>query len=803
MINLVTKIASELELKEFQVNNSIKLLFEEECTIPFVARYRKEMTGTLDEVQLRDIRDRYTYLQELESNKQKYLKVVEEHCQKKPELKAQFPALKAKFEACTTKQELEDLYLPFKPKRRTRAMVAKEKGLEPLLEKILEACTQISDLNEVAKDFVTPADANIEPTLKVASEKEALTGAADIYAERISETAEIRAMVRNISQESGTLVSKKIEGAEKVEKKGKKSDASKYENYFDYSESINTAASHRVMAVRRGEAEKFLKVNITVDTDRILESLKETVITNPQTTDVVRHWFESVIEDSHKRLLSPSIEAELRLQLKQSAEAEAIRVFSENLENLLLLPPIPNKTVLGVDPGLRTGSKFAVVDDTGKLLDSATLHFELGDKEGAKTQRSKAEILRLIKDNNVGCVAIGNGTGSREINRVITSVIKDNELKDVKRLVVNEAGASVYSTMDIAREEFPDLDPTIRSAISIARRLQDPLAELVKIDPRSIGVGQYQHDVNVTKLKSSLEEVVESCVNRVGVNVNTASYKLLSYVSGIGPSLAKNIVTTRDKQGKFSSRHILNDITGFGPKAFQQAAGFLRVPESTSPLDNSSVHPESYEIVEQIVNDQKKDLKEIIGNRALVEAIPLEKYVTATVGMPTLQDITAELIKPGRDPREDGARLMYSDDVTEIEDLTEGMILPGTVTNVTNFGAFVDIGVHQDGLVHISELSDKFVDDPSKVVSVGDVVEVRVIDVDTARRRIGLSRKLQGGNKQQSSEPRGKLSTPSKRGPIRPRQGTGRNQKGKSNRRSEPQREYTMEDLMAKFNQRK
>ena len=505
------------------------------------------------------------------------------------------------------------------------------------------------------------------------------------------------------------------------------------------------------MAVRRGEAEKFLKVSITVDSEKILESVQKQIIGNPQTTPVVKDWLVAVTEDCYKRLLSPSIEAELRLQLKQSAELEAIRVFSENLENLLLLPPIPNKTVLGVDPGLRTGSKFAVVNDTGKMLDSATLHFELGDKEGAKTARSKVEILRLIKDHNVGCVAIGNGTGSREINRVITSVIKDNSLKDVKRLVVNEAGASVYSTMDIAREEFPDLDPTIRSAISIARRLQDPLAELVKIDPRSIGVGQYQHDVNVTKLKSSLEEVVESCVNRVGVNVNTASYKLLSYVSGIGPSLAKNIVSKRDKDGKFATRGSLTDVLGFGPKAFQQAAGFLRVPESESLLDNSSVHPESYDIVEQIVSDQKKTLSDIIGNRAVVEAIPLEKYVTANVGMPTLQDITSELIKPGRDPREDGARLMYSDDVTEIEDLTEGMILPGTVTNVTNFGAFVDIGVHQDGLVHISELSDKFVDDPSKVVSVGDVVEVRVIDVDTARRRIGLSRKLQGGSKRDTS----------------------------------------------------
>lgn len=809
MINLVTKISSELTLKDFQVKNSIQLLFDEECTIPFVARYRKEMTGSLDEVQLRDIRDRYNYLQELETNRVKYLKVVEEHCQKRPELKGKFDSLKSRFEACTTKQELEDLYLPFKPKRRTRAMIAKEKGLGALLEKILASGSELTSLEELAADFVTPDDSNIEPGLKVKDVKEALAGASDIHAEAIAETADIRALVRKISDETGVLVSKKTDIELVPEKKGKKNDAAKYENYFDYREPLNSAASHRIMAVRRGEAEKILKVSIEVDSEAVIAAVKEQVVAEvKQASAIVKTWVEGVVEDAYKRLLSPSIEAGLRLQLKQNAEIEAIRVFSDNLENLLLLPPIPNKIVLGVDPGLRTGSKFAVVDDTGKLLDHTTLHFDLGDKEGAKTARSKQEILRLIRAHNVSCVAIGNGTGSREVNRVITSVIRENALKDVKRLVVNEAGASVYSTMDIAREEFPDLDPTIRSAVSIARRLQDPLAELVKIDPRSIGVGQYQHDVNVTKLKTSLEEVVESCVNRVGVNVNTASYKLLSYVSGIGPSLAKSIVNKRDRDGKFLARGELNAVSGFGPKAFQQAAGFLRIPESESPLDNSGVHPESYEIVEQIIQDQKKELAELIGNKALVEGIPLEKFVTANVGMPTLVDISKELIKPGRDPREDGARLMYSDDVSEIEDLNEGMVLPGTVTNVTNFGAFVDIGVHQDGLVHISELSDKFVDDPAKVVSVGDVVEVRVIEVDVARRRIGLSRKLQGGRKQAgatSSADRGRLSSNSKRGPIRPRQGSqrGQKQKGNNRRANDSQPQFTMEDLLAKFNTRK
>ncbi|MCX6130244.1 MAG: helix-hairpin-helix domain-containing protein, partial [Proteobacteria bacterium] len=467
---------------------------------------------------------------------------------------------------------------------------------------------------------------------------------------------------------------------------------------------------------------------------------------------------------------------------------------------------------------LRTGSKFAVLDETGKLLTHTTLLTDLGEKETNKSTRAKDEIFRLISEYSVKYIAVGNGTGSREIMRLIATVLKEKDLKDVKRLVVNEAGASVYSTMDIAREEFPDLDPTIRSAVSIARRLQDPLAELVKIDPRSIGVGQYQHDVNVTKLKTSLEEVVESCVNRVGVNMNTASFKLLSYVSGIGATVAKNIVAKRDKDGKFNSRKDLLEVSGLGPKVFQQAAGFLRVPESSNPLDNSAVHPEAYEIVGQIAKDHGKAILEIVGNKSLVETIALEKYVTERCGMPTLQDIAKELLKPGRDPREDGARLMYSDDVSEIEDLNVGMTLPGTVTNVTNFGAFVDIGVHQDGLIHISELADQYVDDPSKVVSVGDVVEVRVIEVDLQRRRIGLSRRLNApqqaaGKSQATARPEAGASiAPSrpsgaeqKRSPLKPRLETGaRGPTAQIAGKPKPsQPSFTMDDLLAKFNQRK
>ena len=808
MLNLIQKIAGELDLKDFQVNNTVKLMFEEECTIPFVARYRKEMTGSLDEVVLRTIRDRFHYLQELESNKVKYLKVVEEHCSKKPELKGKFAELKAKFEACETKQALEDLYLPFKPKRRTRGQAAKEKGLEALLEKILAGQTTITDLVELAAGFVTPEDAKVEANLRVKTAKDALTGASDIFVERIAETAELRQLVREMSFDTGVLTSKKIEFTLSAtdEKKGKKVDPSKYENYFEYSESIKTAQSHRVMAVRRGEAEKVLKMSIVVDADNIVAALKKEVLTESSMTPAVKAFLETATEDAYKRSLSPSIETEMRLHLKSTAENDAIKVFSENLSNLLLLPPIPGKVVLGVDPGLRTGSKLAAVDETGKLLDSATIYPDLGGRETNKTTHAKAEVLRLIKAFNVKCVAIGNGTGSREINRLVTTVIKENELKDVKRLVVSEAGASVYSTMDIAREEFPDLDPTIRSAVSIARRLQDPLAELVKIDPRSIGVGQYQHDVNVAKLNKSLTEVVESCVNRVGVNVNTASYKLLGYVSGIGGTVAKNIVASRDKNGKFTSRDALLKVTGLGPKAYQQAAGFLRVPESANPLDNSSVHPESYDIVEQFVTDQKLDVTEIVGNKANVEAISLEKYVTERVGMPTLQDIAAELVKPGRDPREEGTRLMYSDDISEIEDLALGMKVPGTVTNVTKFGAFVDIGVHQDGLIHISELSDQFVDDPSKVIAVGDVVEVKVIDLDIQRRRIGLTRRLNAQAAPKAAErarerPQGasksKMSSSTKRGPIKDR---GFSTKQKSKVASD--KNYTMDDLLAKFGKR-
>lgn len=807
---LIGKIAKELSFKEHQVNNAVKLLFEEECTIPFVARYRKELTGSLDEVALRDIRDRYQYLSELEATKERYLKVVEKHCNEKPELKAQWPALKARFEACETKQALEDLYLPFKPKRRTRAIIAKEKGLEPLLEKILDEAKSLNDLNQVAAAFVTPEDSDTAPALRVKSAEEALQGASDIYAERIAENADYRSIARQLSHQTGLLVSKKLDIIEQPEeltapaaksnRKPKKNAASKYENYFDYKESINTAASHRIMAVRRGEAEKILKVSIEVDKEDIISELKQAVLGAEPCTDEVKAFISSCVEDAYKRLISPSMETELRLQLKSRAEEDAITVFSDNLKNLLLLPPIPGKTVMGIDPGIRTGSKIAVVDDTGKLLGHTTVYPDPSGKENDKTKSAQATIAKLLAMHKVEYVAIGNGTGSREIGKVVQGALKSSdEFKTIRKLVVNEAGASVYSADEIAREEFPDLDATIRSAISIARRLQDPLAELVKIEPRSIGVGQYQHDVNPNKLTRSLGEVVESCVNKVGVNLNTASFSLLSYVSGLNKNLAKSIVKDREEKGKFTSREDLKRVSGFGPKAYQQGAGFLRVPESKNPLDNSAVHPESYALVEAMARDLSKDLREIIGSKETLDALNLENYVSATTGMETLKDISRELLKPGRDPREDGTRLVFSDDVSEVEDLKAGMTLPGTVTNVTNFGAFVDIGVHQDGLVHISELSDDFVDDPAKVVSVGQVLKVRVLDVDIKRRRISLSCKsapeIPARKKDAQSPANGKFSRPSKRGPLKQRSNSGT-----KSRPQRSQKQYTIEDLMAKFN---
>ncbi len=818
IVNLIGQIASELSLKEQYVANVVSLLFDEECTIPFVARYRKERTGSMDEVHIREVRDRYSYLEELEALKKKCYKTVEELSSKNPELKKKLPELKKKFFECKKKTELEDLYLPFKPKRKTRAQVAKQMGLEPLYNEVLSkrATITMDQIRSMASSYVTKDKTDIEEGLRVKDEDAAIAGISDIYAENISETASIRALVRNLSRSCGVLVSKKLDSIdlenldkdEDSKKNNLKQKALKYQNYFDFKESISTIAAHRIMAIRRGEAEKILRFYVEVDTDKILSEIKNEVFKEKSSADFMS-WASSVIDESYKRLLAPSIETELRLEMKKYGEEEAIKVFSKNLENLLLLPPLPEKIVMGIDPGIRTGSKLAVVSETGKVLGYEVIHPDFNNEHSAGTQQAEQTVADFIKKYNVSYIAIGNGTGSKEINSLVKRVQKNNNFTDVKKVFVNESGASVYSTDQIAREEFPDLDPTIRSAISIARRLQDPLAELVKIDPRSIGVGQYQHDVNVNKLKKSLEETVESCVNKVGVNVNTASYSLLSYISGIGPALAKNIVEYRDKNGKYDSRSSLMSVPGCGPKVFQQAAGFLRIPDSANPLDNSSVHPESYDVVEHIAQDLNKSVSSLIGQKELLEVLPLERYVTANVGLPTLQDITKELIKPGRDPREDGYRMIYSDEIDSLEDLKVGMILDGTVTNVTNFGAFVDVGVHQDGLVHLSELADGFVKDPASVVSVGDVIKVRVIEVDLIRRRLSLSRKLnpvkQQSESQESRSFKDKKTADFSRKPgARPqtqdRSSGRRSDRGPRNSRGEKQ--FTVQDLMMKFNSR-
>ncbi len=826
MINLGKKIASQLNLNEANTLQTIKLLFTEECTIPFITRYRKEMTGGMDEVQIRDIRDNYKYLLELEGLKTRYLKVVEELCKTNESLQAQYPTIEKKFLACTTKQELEDLYLPYKPKRRTRAQIAKEKGLEPVLVQLLAECGTIHDLDAWIAPFAT----------ETMPKEEVLQGIQDILAETLSEKADYRLAARTISFDTAVLHAEAasttvalLEAGNSVPEDTRKNIA-KYANYFEYAESIQQTQAHRVMAVRRGEAEKILRTSIECDRDQVLHQLQQKVRQEwPQASETINTWLQETLLDSYKRLLSPSIETEIRVFLKNRSEEEAIAVFSKNLEKLLLLPPLPSTVVMGVDPGLRTGSKLAVVSETGQLLGYTTIHPNYGNLESAETLQAVQKVLALLRKFKVQYLAVGNGTGGREVDQLLSHILKANQIKNIKRVIVNESGASVYSTEQIARDEFPDLDPTIRSAISIARRLQDPLAELVKIEPRSIGIGQYQHDCNVTKLSNNLNETVESCVNRVGVDINTASDKLLTYVSGIGPALAKNIVAYRNEHGLIRTRKELTEVPSFGPKAFQQAAGFLRIMQAENPLDRSAVHPESYAIVEKIAADLNLSLEDLVGKEDVVKGIALEKYVSETVGMPTLLDISVELVKPGRDPR-GTSRFSYSNETEKLENLKPGMKMKGRVTNVTNFGAFVDIGVHQDGLVHISELSDQFVKDPTTVVGVGDVLDVQVLLVDQLRRRISLTCRTQrpvdaaAPAAQPSSRPReGGQSDRRPSGP-RPTQGRPTQQRSGDDRRPSsgsqnsrpsqgpsrsqgpmrpPKREeahFSLGDLLSKFN---
>lgn len=701
------KIAEELSIASNQVQATVGLL-DEGATVPFISRYRKEMTGSLDEVAIANIRDRIIQLRDLDKRRESILNSLKEQNKLTPELEAQIAAAE-------TMAVLEDIYLPYKPKRRTRATIAKEKGLEPLAS-IIFAQGNVDLLNEAVQYLNQEKEVN--------SVEEALAGARDIMAEWINENAEARASIRDLFWSSGTIKSRVIQG--------KEVEAQKYKDYFDWEEPIAQAPSHRVLAMRRGEKEMLLTVDTAPAEENALELLgNHFVIAKNATTEHLK----LAIKDSYRRLLKPSMETEIRLAAKKKADEEAIRVFADNLRQLLLAAPLGQKNILAIDPGFRTGCKIVVLNRQGKLLYNDTIYPNEPQRQLAKA----GETIKILCEKfSVEAISIGNGTASRETE----SFIRGLKLPaGINVLVVNESGASIYSASDVAREEFPDYDVTVRGAISIGRRLMDPLAELVKIDPKSIGVGQYQHDVDQSALKQSLDDVVMSCVNAVGVEVNTASKQLLTYVSGLGPQLAQNIVDFRNAHGPFKDRLALRQVPRLGEKAFEQAAGFLRIQEAENPLDASAVHPESYAIVEKMATDSNCSVKELIKNEPLRKQIQLKKYMTDTVGLPTLQDILSELAKPGRDPRAQFEAFSFTEGVETMEDLRVGMKLPGIVTNVTAFGAFVDIGVHQDGLVHISELSDRYVSNPHEVVKVQQKVEVTVVEVDIARKRIALSMK--------------------------------------------------------------
>lgn len=710
------KITEELGVKLWQVEAAVKLI-DEGNTIPFIARYRKEATGTLDDEQLRKLYERLVYLRNLEEKKEQVLASIEEQGKLTEELKKQI--LEAQ-----TQVVVEDLYRPYRPKRRTRATIAKEKGLEPLSTLIMLQKTKES-LEEVAKQYINEEKG-------VANVQEALKGARDIIAENISDEADYRSWIRKQTMQKGHIISSaKDEKAESV-----------YENYYEFDEPVNCLAGYRTLALNRGEKEKFLTVKIEAPQEDILRYLEKKIIhgENLSTTQILK---ES-IEDSYKRLIAPAIEREIRGELTEKAEDGAIEVFGKNLEQLLMQPPIVGHTVLGWDPAFRTGCKLAVVDPTGKVVDT-TVIYPTAPTTPQKIQAAKDMLKKLIAKYNISLISVGNGTASRESEMIIVDLLKEIPQK-VQYIIVNEAGASVYSASKLATEEFPNFDVGQRSAASIARRLQDPLAELVKIDPKSIGVGQYQHDMNQKKLNDTLSGVVESCVNRVGVDLNTASAPLLSYISGITSAIAKNIVAYREEQGRFETRKQLLKVAKLGPKAFEQCAGFLRIQNGKNPLDTTSVHPESYEAAEKLLKKQGFTTEDICAGKLAGLSLTIKDYKKLAeeleIGEITLRDIVKELEKPGRDPRDEMPKPILRTDVLEMKDLKEGMILKGTVRNVIDFGAFVDIGVHQDGLVHISQMTNKkFIKHPLEVVSVGDIIDVKVMSVDLKKKRIQLTMK--------------------------------------------------------------
>ena len=683
-------------------------LLAEGATIPFISRYRKEMTGSMDEVMITNVRDRIEQLRELDKRREAIISSIEKQGKLTPELMSSIVVAE-------TLAELEDIYLPYKPKRKTRASVAKEKGLEPLAQRLFDQ--EKFDLDEFAKSF-------IDSEKGVASLEEALDGARDIIAEWVSENPDTRKNVREIFWSEGAVESRVL--------KGKEAEGQKFKDYFEWTEPISKTPSHRLLAMRRGEKEGILALDIYPPEEQAISSMERQYI---KTENAAAEQVRLAIKDSYKRLLRPSLETEVRMESKMKADEEAIKVFASNLKELLLAAPLGQKNVLALDPGFRTGCKVVCLDRQGKLLHHDVIYPHEPQRETAK---SAALIKSLCEKYEIEAIAIGNGTAGRETEAFAKSIGLSNKIIIV---MVNESGASVYSASEVARDEFPDKDVTVRGAVSIGRRLTDPLAELVKIDPKSIGVGQYQHDVDQTKLKQGLDDVVMSCVNSVGVEVNTASKELLSYVSGLSPSLAKNIVEHRNQNGPFRNRESLMKVSRLGEKVFEQAAGFLRIREAENPLDASAVHPESYPIVQQMASDLGCSVKELMSSAELRRQLDLKKYVTEKVGLPTLTDILSELEKPGRDPRQTFEIFSFTDGVNTIADLKIGMSLPGIVTNVTNFGAFVDIGVHQDGLVHISHWSDKFIKDPKEVVTVQQKVKVTVVEVDVPRKRIGLSMK--------------------------------------------------------------
>ena len=700
-----TLIARFLQIPEGQVERTIGLL-NEGATIPFISRYRKEVTGGLDEVQIGAIKDQLDKLTELSKRKETILATIEEQGKLTPELRK-------RIEESWDSTEIEDLYLPYKPKRVTKAEIARRKGLEPLAKIVM--MQNENNLSARIKSFIKGEVKNAE---------EALQGARDIIAEWINENESARNTVRNSFAHTAMITSKVI--------KGKEEEGAKYRDYFEFSEPLSRASSHRLLALRRGEAEGILRVSISPDAESCLDRLNRRFVKG---RGEVSEQVATAVDDSFKRLLKPSIETEFSNQSKAKADEEAIRVFAENLRQLLLAPPLGQKRVLGVDPGYRTGCKLVCLDAQGNLLHNEAIFPHPPQNEKGK---AAAKVAQLVATYAIDAIAIGNGTASRETEQFITNIRYDRK---VQVFVVSENGASIYSASKIAREEFPEYDVTVRGAVSIGRRLMDPLAELVKIDPKSIGVGQYQHDVEQNALKKSLDQTVESCVNLVGVNVNTASKHLLTYISGLGPTLAQNIVNYRAEHGPFTSRKELMKVPRMGEKAFEQSAGFLRIPDGKNPLDNSAVHPESYPIVERMAKDLKCSVADLITDKALKKKLKLTDYLTDKVGMPTLLDIMEELDKPGRDPRQTIQVFAFDPTVKTIEDLKEGQVLPGIVTNITNFGCFVDVGIKENGLVHISELADRFVSDPTQVVSIHKHVKVKVLSVDLSRKRVQLSMK--------------------------------------------------------------